>query len=118
MTPAQLMLARNGAGNASAAATAMWGRLVGSDPDAADRRQAGAALDAVSQHVGATTDVPDWTLEEAVFRCSRHLDLTSAGIGIRKMEDGMEFGAATASLRNSGAMSLLAPWAKIDAGVF
>ena len=119
MTPAALILARDGDAGATAEATAVWDRLLGSAPDDGIRSAYGAALDAVSVHVGADTDVPAWTLEEALHRCGGLLDRSRSWVGIREMDDGMEFDplAAQSAFRRSGAMTLLVPWASPSAGV-
>lgn len=123
MTPKQLAAARDGLGTASQAATDMWGRIVGDSPEDDDRRTAGAALAAVSQHVGAETDVDNWTLEEAVYRTAKYLDRSAALLGFHGTMGEMSIPEADprvggySALRRCGAMNLLAPFRVLRAGL-
>lgn len=122
MTPAALALARDGDAAATQAATDMWGRIVGDSPGDGDRRSAGAALAAVSQHVGADTDVDNWTLEEAVYRTARYLDMSASLLGLHGSTgdhgpEGDPRVGGYSALRRCGAMSLLAPFRTLRAGL-
>ncbi len=128
MTPAELALARDGDAGATPAALVLWTGLVGygdvGDADYVKRRvqpdQAGAALDAVSAEMGST-DVPDATLREAVFRCGSYLQRSGALLGFTgSLGDGMpdadpRIGGYSA-LRRSGAQALLSPYKVHRAG--
>ena len=129
MTPAQLIAARDGAGNAAAAARTLWKSIVG-DPDAVppmpdrvEAEYAAASLDLIGQHVGRATEVPDAVLREAVTRLGLYLSLTEATTPFKslKVGDGSEFELLSefhgSALRRSGVMGLLGPWATPTAGV-
>ncbi|MYA43130.1 MAG: hypothetical protein F4087_12265 [Gemmatimonadetes bacterium] len=134
MTPASLILARNGSGTASAAAVALWASIVGreANPDAEPpvtaiaarvaARYAGAALDLIGQHVATATDVPDAVLREAVVRLGMFLRNTESTMGRASLKVGesVELVAMSeyhgAALRRSGVMGLLLPWTKKRAG--
>lgn len=119
MTPGALVLARDGDDSATEAASALWTAITGE----VSANPAGAALDAVSAHLGASTDVPDATLREAVIRCGLYLHNSRPSLGFHGgLGDGLPDAdprvAGYSALRRSGAMGLLAPWSKPDAGVF
>ena len=118
MTPTQLIAARDGAGNAAQAATDLWAEIV---PGLAPGRRAGAALDLIAKHIGASTDVPDNVLREAVVRLAAFLKNTGAAGGLVELQTGTatmkwqsEFHGS--ALRRSGVMSLLLPWTVKRAG--
>ena len=138
MTPAQLIVARDGSGNAAAAALALWRSVVGWDGDGhpndavtaranVETEHAGAALDMIGQHVGTSTDVPDAVLREAVVRLAIFLHNTEGprgrGLGLSEFKlgsAGLEWGFQTeflgSALRRSGVMGLLIPWTAKRAG--
>lgn len=127
MTPASLILARNGSGTASAAAKALWDGIVGAAKPL-DADYASPALDLIAKHVGTATDVPDAVLREAVVRLGFFLRNTmgpsgagSPGVGFKGFKVGeLEWEYTTeyhgAALRKSGVMGLLIPWTAKRAG--
>ena len=132
MTPASLAMARDGSGNAAAAAVAIWASIVGdagavpSIPERVGATYAAAALDMIGKLVGSSTDVPDALLGESVVRLAAYLDNTlgpneSFGVGLKsfKTED-VEFEYLTefhgSALRKSGVAGLLGPWVTPVAG--
>ena len=130
MTPAALALARDGDANATAASVTLWASIVGdpdADPvipaafDATDwTRYASVALSLVSEHVGASTDLPGDVLREAVIRAGGYLHTRQgATAGLVSVSDsGPDFHPNVGSaLRRSGAQSLLMPWTVRRAGV-
>lgn len=117
MTPAALVLARDGDGSATAAATALWTAITGK----VDTEPAGTALDAVQAHLGADTDVPDATLREAVVRTGSYLANSAHLLGYHgTLGDGLPEGdprtGGYSALRRSAAMSLLEPYRQHRAG--
>ena len=130
MTPAGLILARDGDAGATADATTLWQSIIGhgdiGDVDYVKRRvqpsQAGTALDAVAQCVGSGTDVPDHTLAESIFRCGWYLVQSAAVLGFHgsigeSLPDGDPARSGFSALRRSGAMALLEPWKSHRAGL-
>ena len=127
MTPAALVLARDANPDATAAAAALWKAIVGdsaADPVIPERVKAvhaGAALDLVSAHVGADTDVPDDSLREAVVRTGSYLAHSRPLLGFAgSLGDGLPDGdprtGGYSALRRSGAMALLTPYTVKRAG--
>ena len=130
MTPAELTLARDGDAGASAGAVTLWQSIIGHG-DVGDLgyvkrlvrpAQAGAALDEASAYVGSATDLPYFTLGEAVFRTGSYLQRSGALLGFHaSIGEGLPGGDPTrggfSALRRSGAMSLLQPWKIHRAGV-
>ena len=124
MTPGDLILARDGDGDATAAALALWQSIVGAE-GAAQRVEAvyaSASLDLIGQHVGGTTDVPDALLGEAVYRLGAYLDNTEILLGRALLKaDAYEFAPLSefhgGPLRKSGVAALLGPWVTPVAGV-
>ena len=62
--------------------------------------------------MGSATDVPDFTLAEAVFRCGSYLQRSGALLGFHGsigegLPDGDPARGGFSALRRSGAMSLL-----------
>lgn len=113
MTPAALLLARDGSGDAAEASTALWASIVG-DPDAdpavpeeVPAAEASAALAMVARWVGEETDVDDWALREGVVRLAGHLQLSVPGV--RSIDD-TDFAAGENALIRSGAASVLTAW--------
>ena len=113
MTPAQLIAARDGEGNAAAAAVALWAAVTARVAEA----QAAAALDMIGQHVGGETDVADAVLRAAVVRLAMYLVNTEALGGLVEVDEvkvQSEFHGA--ALRRSGVMGLVLPWTAKRAG--
>ena len=130
MTSDALALARDGDPAATPAAVALWRSIVGHGEAGdvgyvrrrVDPEPTGGALDQVSAHVGSTTDVPDHTLRESVFRCGSYLQQSAAILGFsgavgEGLPDGDPRTGGYSALRRSGAMSLLEPWKIHRAGV-
>ena len=131
MTPAELTLARDGDAAASAAAVTLWRSIVGfgvkGGADYVKRlvspEKAGAALDEASVYVGSATDVPHFTLGEAVFRCGSYLQRSGAllgfhgAMGSEGVPDADPARGGYSALRRSGAMALLEPYRVHRAGV-
>ena len=131
MTPAELTLARDGDAGASAGAVTLWQSIIGHG-DVGDLgyvkrlvrpAQAGAALDEASAYVGSATDLPYFTLGEAVFRTGSYLQRSGAllgfhgGMGSEGVPDADPARGGFSALRRSGAMALLEPWKIHRAGV-
>ena len=124
MTPAQLIAARDGSGNASASALALWAAVTAREN--VEAAHAGAAVDLIGKHVGATTDMPDAVLREAVVRLALFLHNTEGpagmGLGLSEFQPGEDTGFRWpsefhgAALRRSGVMGLLLPWTAKRAG--
>ena len=130
MTSAELALARDGDAGATVGAVEVWRSIVGhgavGDADYVKRRvkpeHAGAALDAVSGYVGSATDLPYFTLGEAVFRCGSYLQRSGTLLGFHGglgegMPDADPARGGYSALRRSGAMALLEPYRVHRAGI-
>ena len=109
------MKARDGASDATTAATALWKSVVG-DPDSdpvidkrIDTAPAEAALDMIGQHVGQSTDVPDATLREALVRLGAFVSDELHPPAMHTLEGHFEFRPADNAMIRSGAGSLLGP---------
>ena len=129
MTPAALRLAADADSTATAASVTLWKSIVGdpdADPvipaayDATDwPRYASVALSLVSEHVGASTDLPADVLRESVIRAGGYLHTRQGATGgLTSVSDGgpdfhPNIGSA---LRRSGAQSLLMAWTPRRAG--
>ena len=120
MTSAELILARDGDAGASAGSVALWRSIVGfgsiGDADYQKRHvspeAAGAALDQIAWYLGAGTDVPNHTLQEAIFRAGSYLVRSRTMLGFHGslgegMPDADPARGGYGVLRRSGAMPLL-----------
>ena len=127
MTHASVILARNSSPMASAASVMLWRTVVGhgdeGDEDYVEalvdsERLASVCLDFHSRWLGASVDVPDSIIVEAIYRHAGYMALAGASKGLRKTDD-YEFDllAGQASFRRSGAMALLRQWKAFGAGV-
>ena len=117
MTPADLILARDGDPDATTAATELWEAVTVE----VDTTRAGAALDGVSAFLGADAEVPQLVLGEAVLRAGSYLANSRLLIGFHStLGEGLPEGdprvGGYSALRRSGAMSLLTPWSVKRAG--
>ena len=85
--------------------------------------KAGAALDEASVYVGSATDVPHFTLGEAVVRTGSYLQRSGAllgfhgGMGSEGVPDADPARGGYSALRRSGGMALLEPYRVHRAGV-
>ena len=117
MTPASLILARQGSGTASAAAVTLWAGIV----ERVAAKYADAALDLVSKHVGSATEVPDGVLRESVVRLAMFMSNTETTLGFSSFGDDdtkvdLRSEYHGAALRRSGVQGLLIPWVVKRAG--
>lgn len=103
MTPAALVKARDGASDATQAATDLWAAITGEVATG----PAGAALAMVSKYVGESTDVDDSALREGVIRLGGFIAHTVPGV---RSDGDTGFHAADNAMIRSGAGSILTAW--------